>query len=96
MRLRQLVFAMSLGICLNNAVRAEPPPDARARDRAGTLLSAGNDRLNRGLWVEALKLLAEAYRTYPSPKLHFNIVQPAAPAADCAGPAHRSCCMVWG
>lgn len=75
MRLRLIVFAISLGICLNNQVRGEPPPDAAARASARALLREGNDKLDRGLYLEALKLFEEAYRMFSSPKLHFNIAQ---------------------
>jgi S1-C subfamily serine protease len=75
MRLRQIVFAVSLGVCLSNAVHGEPPPDAGARVRARELLREGNDMLDRGFYVQAHKLFEEAYRTFASPKLHFNIAQ---------------------
>src|SRR5579864_1228721 len=74
-RVRQVVFAVSLGLFFCNAVHGEPPPDAGARARARALLRDGNDMLDRGLYAEALKLFEEAYRTFGSPKLHFNIAQ---------------------
>ncbi|PSM32078.1 trypsin-like peptidase domain-containing protein [Haliangium sp. UPWRP_2] len=75
MRLCQFVFALSLVVCLNEATHAEPPTDVGGRMRARALLADGNDKLDRGLWAEALKLFEDAYRVFPSPKLHFNIAQ---------------------
>ena len=75
MRLCRFVFALILVACLNDAAFAESPMDAGGRVRARALLVEGNDKLDRGLWGEALKLFEDAYRIFPSPKLHFNIAQ---------------------
>ncbi len=75
MRLYQLVFALSLVVCINDTAFAEPPPDVGGSSWALSLLADGNDKLDRGLWAEALKLFEDVYRVFPSPKLHFNIAQ---------------------
>ena len=56
--------------------KAQPETaEAVAKERATALLAQGNGKLDQGLYVEALALFEQAFSTFPSPKLHFNLAQ---------------------
>jgi hypothetical protein len=67
-----LVAAISISV-VAPAAHAEPSEPARARALA--MLREGNLLLERGRAAEALADFEEAYRTFASPKLHYNLGQ---------------------
>jgi hypothetical protein len=54
---------------------AVAPADAAARERARQLLREGNQQLDRGLYLDALKSFQQAYEMFRSPNLLFNLAQ---------------------
>src|SRR5450432_395247 len=54
---------------------AHAEPVEPAKEQAHSSLREGNVLLERGRPVEALRKFAEAYRLFPSPKLHYNMGQ---------------------
>jgi tetratricopeptide (TPR) repeat protein len=72
----------SLIVCLlaSTAAQAQPAPAAtdeapNAREQARTLMREGNEKLDQGLYLEALERFERARALVPSPKLLFNIAQ---------------------
>jgi hypothetical protein len=61
------------------ATTAPAPPDdtEQRKARAQEHLSKGNQQLQDGAYLQALKSFEAAYREYASPKIHFNIGQAA-------------------
>jgi tetratricopeptide (TPR) repeat protein len=51
------------------------PASEAAREQARGLLRQGNEKLEQGLYLEALGLFERANALFPSPKLEFNIAQ---------------------
>jgi len=71
---RRVLLAAALSISVAaSAAHAEPSEPARAK--ALTMLREGNLLLERGRAAEALSNFEEAYRTFASPKLHYNLGQ---------------------
>jgi hypothetical protein len=63
-------------LLLAGASAAQPAPAGDpAREQATRLLQRGNTQLDQGLYLEALQSFQEAYRAFPSPKLHYSIAQ---------------------
>jgi tetratricopeptide (TPR) repeat protein len=57
----------------SSAVSAQPADSAKSRAQA--ILREGNVALEQGRAEEALAKFTEAYRLFPSPKIHYNIGQ---------------------
>ena len=72
---RRACFVIAL--CAARALAQSPPvdPDAIAREAARTLMREGNERLDRGQYLDALDRFERAHQLFPSPKLLFNIAQ---------------------
>jgi len=74
--MRGVWTAVVIGVCLclpPATVRAETSDAAKAQAQAA--LRAGNALLEQGRPSDALSKFTEAYRLFPSPKLHYNIGQ---------------------
>jgi hypothetical protein len=67
-----LVVAALLGV-LPTVAHTQPSEPAKAHAR--TCLRDGNALLEQGRAADALAKFTEAYRLFPSPKLHYNIGQ---------------------
>jgi tetratricopeptide (TPR) repeat protein len=67
---RILCFVVFLASSADAEVGSEPN-----RERARALLHEGNEKLDQGLYLEALNRFEQAYSIFPSPKLLFNIAQ---------------------
>ncbi len=64
-----------LVVCFAGPAIAAAPGVDPARVQAQAHLREGNALLERGLPAEALHRFEEAYRLFPSPKLHYNLGQ---------------------
>ena len=79
--LTRTVFAaaMSLAAAAAATARAETPVRAEAPDparaKALVIMREGNALLDQGRAADALVKFEEAYRTFASPKLHYNLGQ---------------------
>lgn len=73
---RTLVALAALSFSLTLApVAASAEENASAKARAQAALREGNTLLDQGRAPDALAKFAEAYRLFPSPKLHYNLGQ---------------------
>jgi len=56
-------------------ILTQAPSNPNNRLGAIALIKQGNQKLMGGYYAEALALFKQAFRIYPSPKLHFNLAQ---------------------
>jgi len=86
MRTRHAFVALIGTLLLRDSAWAQPrdpsPPAAQssnaeaiAKERARALVAEGIQKLDQGIYLDALDLFQKAYAAFPSPKLHFNIAQ---------------------
>ena len=69
------MHATSLLLFALLAQASDPATSAQAKSRAQVLLTEGSALYERGEFAEALEKFKEAYATFDSPKLLFNIGQ---------------------
>lgn len=77
-RLRSPLFLyllLLLSIPKHAQGQSSGPEEYERREQALALLREGNDKLDHGLYLEALERFERAQTLFPSPRLHFNIAQ---------------------
>lgn len=89
-----LAFAALLLGARPMVARAAPPEAAKAQAHAS--LREGNALLEHGRPAEALAKFVEAYRLFPSPKLHYNIGQAESLIPGREVEAYQSLCRFVG
>jgi tetratricopeptide (TPR) repeat protein len=64
---------LAVGLALPG--RAEEPSVPTAQEQARALLHEGNEKLDQGLYLDALAAFERAYAIFPSARLHYNMGQ---------------------